>query len=227
MRLQGSSTPLVDDTYVYFQQGATAGFDGSLDAYKLTNTSGLGLSSVATGTALAVNGLPLLTGNTTVPLNVSVPTVGSYTLYAAALNNFGPGTQVFLLDTQTGARINLSQQPSYAFRTSTTTLPGRFSLYFGAAGALAAKAAALADQVQLFPNPAHGSFTLLLPAELGTAPVTATLINQLGQRVSERTVTMTAAGASAQFDVSSIAKGVYSLRLHSAQGQVVKRIVVE
>ena len=226
LRLQGSNTPLLDDAFVYFQQGATAGFDAQMDAYKLTNTSGLSVGSLIAGDELAINGLPLLTGPTTVPLNLNVPAAGSYTLYAASLVNFG-ATNVYLLDTQTGTRTNLGQQASYTFSTTARSLPGRFSLYFGAAGALANKSADLAAQVQLFPNPAQSSFTLLLPAELGTAPVTAKLFNQLGQLVNTRTVSMTAAGASAQFDVSNLAKGVYTLQLSSTDHRVTKRVVVE
>ena len=107
-------------------------------------------------------------------------------------------------------------------------MPGRFSLYFGAAsGPLAATPAALASLVQLFPNPAHASFTLLLPAEMGRATVSAKLFNQLGQLVAQRTLVPTAAGASAQFDVSALAPGVYSLRLTGGPAAVVKRVVVE
>ncbi len=225
VQLQGS-TPLADDAYVYFEQGATAAFDGAFDAYKLPNTSGLSVGSVAGNEELMINGLAPLVGTRTVPLNVRVPAVGTYTLSAVSLANFGTGTQVLLLDNLTGARINLAQQSSYSFRASTTALPGRFSLYFGLAGPLANKATNLADQVQLFPNPAHGSFTLLLPAELGTS-AKITVLNQLGQRVSERTVAMTAAGAAAQFDVSALAPGIYSLRIAAGSTQVTKRVVVE
>jgi hypothetical protein len=227
LQLQGRSLPLADDAYVYFEQGATAAYDGRYDAFKLPNTSGLSVSSIVAGEELSVNGLAPLTTATTVPLNVTVPAVGSYTLNAASLVNFGPGIQAFLLDTQTGARINLNQQPSYSFRATATTLPGRFSLYFGLAGPLASTSATLAEQVQLFPNPTHGSFTLLLPAGMGQAPVTVKIINQLGQLVAERRVPMTAAGASAGFDVSALSRGVYSLHLSAGRALVVKRVVIE
>ena len=133
---------------------------------------------------------------------------------------------MLLLDTQTGARIDLRQQPSYTFSAASTSLPGRFSLSFALASPLASHTARLTELVQLFPNPAQSSFTLLLPAELGRTPVAVAVLNQLGQVVERRTVAMTAAGASAQFDVSSLAPGIYSLRLTSAQGQVVKRVVI-
>ena len=226
LRLQ-SSSPLIDETYVYFEQGATAGFDPRYDAYKLANSTGLNLSSLITNDELSVNGLAPLVAATTVPLNVGVPAVGTYTLNAVDLLNFGAGTQVFLLDTQTGARINLASQPMYTFSTQVTSMPGRFSLFFGPATPTGTKPSAVADLVQLYPNPAHASFTLLLPAELGKAPVSAKLYNQLGQLVAQRTLSLTAAGASAQFDVAGLAPGVYSLRLTGGFAQVVKRVVVE
>ena len=227
LHLQGSAQAMPDEAFVYFEQGASAAFDAHFDAFKLPNSSGLSVSSITANNDLSVNGLAPLTSAITVPLNVHVPAVGTYTLKATSLLNFGVGTQVLLLDTETGARINLSQQPSYTFQASATALPGRFDLYFSPASALATNAAALAQQVQLYPNPAQGSFTLMLPAELGRTPVSVKVINQLGQLVSERTVAMTAAGASAQFDASALAPGVYSLLLTSANGQVAKRMVIK
>jgi|GEM_PF-2265976 len=226
LRLQGAA-PLTDDAYVYFEQGASAAYDARYDAYKLSNSSGLSVSSIAVADELSINGLSLLTGITTVPLNVNVPSAGTYSLSVANLVNFSAGTQVLLLDTQTGARINLSQQPAYIFQATATALPGRFSLYFGPDGTLANRNANLAAQVQLFPNPAHGNFTLVLPAGLSRTSVQVSILNQLGQVINERTVAMTAAGAATQFNVSSMTPGIYSLRLTSGTTQVTKRLVVE
>ncbi|AMR26236.1 hypothetical protein A0257_03420 [Hymenobacter psoromatis] len=225
LRLQGS-TPLIDEAYVYFEKGATADFDSRFDAYKLPNSSGLSVGSLITSNELSVNGLPPITGSTTVSLNVQVPAVGTYALNALDLLNFDASTQVYLLDNQTGARIDLSKQPLYSFTASATALPGRFVLLFGPNTPLAATPSALAQQVQLFPNPAHGSFTLVVPAELGHGSVSATLYNHLGQVVTKQTLPLTAAGATAQFDVSYLTAGVYTLQLKTGENQVVKRVVV-
>jgi hypothetical protein len=214
---------------VYFEQGATAGFDARFDAYKLPNSSGMNVSSYITGDELSINGLaPLnVAVATTVPLNVHVPSTGTYTLNATNLANFASATTVLLLDAETGARINLTQQPQYSFTAAATALPGRFSLYFGPATPLAVNNAALAQQVQLFPNPARGSFTVVVPAELGKGTVTATLYNQLGQAVAQRKLAMTAAGATSQFDVAGMALGVYTLQLSGSDAKVTKRLVIE
>ncbi|WP_223650083.1 DUF4331 family protein [Hymenobacter psoromatis] len=226
LRLQGS-TPLIDEAFVYFEQGATAGFDPKFDAFKLPNSSGLSVSSLISANELSVNGLAPLTGTTTtVPLNVQVPATGTYSLNALDLLHFDSSNQVYLLDNQTGARIDLSKQPLYSFTADTKSLTGRFVLSFGPAAPLAATPAALAQQVQLYPNPAHASFTLVVPAELGHGSVSAVLFNQLGQVVAQQKLPMTAAGATAQFDVSYLAPGVYTLQLKADGNQVVKRVVV-
>ena len=229
LSLQGNSLQFADETSVYFEQGATAGFDTHFDAYKLANATGMNISSYITGDELSINGLtPLNTAvPTTVPLNVQVPSTGTYTLNATNLANFASATQVLLLDAVTGARINLTQQPLYSFTAAATAMPGRFSLYFGPATALAVNNAALAQLVQLFPNPAHDSFTLVVPAELDRNTVTATLYNQLGQVVLQRKLAMTAAGATAQFNVSGLALGVYTLQLAGSDAKVSKRLVIQ
>ena len=86
--------------------------------------------------------------------------------------------------------------------------------------------AALAATVGLYPNPAHQSFQLSVPAGSLRA-ASATLINALGQVVQSRQLNLPAAGGVETFNVSSLAAGVYSLQLKSGNDLVVKRVVVE
>ncbi|MFD1872344.1 DUF4331 family protein [Hymenobacter bucti] len=229
LSLKGNSLQVADETSVYFEQGATANFDTHFDAYKLPNSSGLSLGSYAASEEMSINGLaPLdVAVATTVPLNVLVPSPGTYTLNATSLANFASATTVLLLDAETGARINLTKQPQYSFTATSTALPGRFTLTFGPATPLAVANAALAQQVQLFPNPAHDSFTLVVPTGLDRTTVTATLYNQLGQVVLQRKLAMTAAGATAQFNVSGVALGIYTLQLAGSDAKVSKRLIIQ
>ncbi len=213
---QGTHEP----TYVYFEQGATAGFDAHYDAEKLVNTTGLNLSSEAAGTRLAINGLPELTAATTVPLNVGVPTTGTYTLEAASLANLG-STVVYLLDAETGQLVNLKQQPRYSFTASNAALiTGRFSLRFSAQSPLAVGTSVLAAQVQAYPNPAHDQLTIVRPVG-GTA--SATLLNALGQVV--RTVALPTAATTLR--IADLSAGLYLVRVVVNGQAVTKRLVVE
>ena len=214
---------------MYFQAGATAGKNVEFDATKLANPTGLNLTSLAGGEALAINGLPVLgTATVLVPLNVAAPQAGSYSLTAGALTNL-VGTTVTLLDALTTTRTVLTAGTTYAFSLSSSSAPGRFALQFRPSGALATTAAqALAAQTQLFPNPASGSFRVQLPLLAGKTTVQATLANALGQTVLSRTLNAAAGQAiDAEFDVRALAAGVYTLRLNVNGTPVVRKVMVE
>ncbi|QNH62724.1 beta strand repeat-containing protein [Hymenobacter sediminicola] len=217
----------LDDTYVYFEQGATAGIDDRYDAYKLRNTSS-NLSTVVGSEEMSINGLAPLTGaEVVVPLKLSVPQAGTYIFQVAQLLNFGTGAEVFLRDAQSGTLQSLSQQPNYTFTLGSASSATRFSLVFRGTTALGTGAGLLAAQVAVFPNPAHHSFQLTMPAVVGGKSVKATLLNSLGQIITERTLPVTSTGVQAQFDVQNLAQGVYILRMETASGPVTKRVTVE
>ena len=217
-----------DEAFVYLEAGATAGPDARYDAHKLANPSGLNLASVATGQDLAINGLPLLAATAVVPLAVAVPQPGRYALAAADLLNFAPGTALALTDALAGTRTVLAPGTRYAFAMAGTTAPGRFALELRPATASAATGAqALAAQVQLYPNPAVGSFRLVLPAP-GAATGAARLINALGQVMRQRQLAAPAGQPlTVDFDVRGLAPGVYHLHLTMGGTAMVRRVVVQ
>ena len=222
LALRGGNFP-ADNLFVYVQAGATAGLDSEFDAVKRPNSTGLNLSApAATGEALAIQGLPLLSSATVVPLTVDVPATGSYALAAPTLNNLSVSTRVELVDNLTGTRQNLRLLPAagYAFSAAATHLPGRFSLELTPAGALATAAAALAAQVLAFPNPTHDRLTLVRPTGAATS---AELVNALGQVVRRFALPT----AETSLDVRELATGVYLLRLHLDGQPVNKRLVIE
>ena len=85
---------------------------------------------------------------------------------------------------------------------------------------------ALAATVNLYPNPAHLSFTMNVPAGSFHA-ASARLLNTLGQVVQTRQLNLPATGGNPTFDVSHLAAGMYSLELKTSTDLVVKRVVVE
>ncbi len=228
LRLLLSGSGGTDETLVYLESGATTGADAQYDATKLANPSGLSLASLAGGTALAINGLPPLAATETVlPLAVQVPRAGSYALEVADLAGFGGGT-VYLRDAQTGTQQPLAAGSRYSFTLAAAAAgSGRFSLVLRPAAALAAQPSLSAATVGLYPNPAHGSFTVLLPPLAGQRTVRASLLNVLGQVVLTRTIALTPAGATATIGTAALAAGVYTLRLQGDNQQATRRVVVE
>ena len=125
-----------------------------------------------------------------------------------------PGTFFFTTNGTSWTDINVS------------TLNSRLAVDVTLGLVTATRNEALAATVSLYPNPAHQRFALTVPAgSLRTA--SATLLNALGQVVQTRRLSLSPASGSADFDVSSLAPGVYSLQLSTGTDLVVKRVVVE
>jgi hypothetical protein len=227
LTLQGQSAALADEAYVYFENGATSGFEPAFDAEKLPNPTGLNLSTTQAGKQLSIDGQPELgTAQRVVPLAVGVPTAGVYTFTASQLLNLN-ATPVYLRDLQLGTLIDLRQQPTYQFTVSNAAALNttRFALVFSPQQALATAPAALAEQVGLYPNPARTQVAIELPLSLSRQPVAATLLDALGRVVRQQT--LPAGLATHSLPLADLATGVYSLRLTTEKGTVVKKLVVE
>ncbi|MDQ2769229.1 MAG: carbohydrate-binding protein [Bacteroidota bacterium] len=228
LHLQLAGAGRSDDAFLYLQAGATVGIDAEFDATKLFNPAGLDLATLSGTRALAINGLaPLGAAEVMVPLYLRVPQAGSFTLEVADLANFGSAT-VYLRDALTGSQQLLAAGTRYAFTLASATAgSGRFSVVLRPATVTATKAELTVASVSLYPNPAHGRFTLLLPPLAGQQAVRATLLNALGQVVLTRSIALNAAGATAEFSTLGLAAGVYTLRLQTGSQTLTKRVVLE
>ncbi|WP_035561916.1 beta strand repeat-containing protein [Hymenobacter sp. IS2118] len=226
LQLGGPAAGLAtDNTHIYFEAGATAGLDSQFDAVKLANSTGLNLSSLALGSELSINGLPLpVSTSLVVPLRVRVPATGTYTLTALQVLNFSPNAQPFLRDLQLNTLTDLHQQPSYTFTQDAANSTPRFELVF-ARQVLATASATLVAQVAVYPNPATKAVFLELPAGLSRKAVTAALVDALGRVVVQQV--LPAGRATHTLPLANVATGVYSLRLQTEAGMVVKKLVVE
>ncbi len=224
--LKISAIDMADDELVlYAEAGATAAFDAAFDAYKLPSSGQAELAALTpAGEALSISGLalPTATAATLVPLQLSLPRAGGFT-FTANLANFN-GLAVYLLDAQTGQRHDLRAQATYTFAAQAAgSQPNRFSVQLGGAARPTAAATAQTLAVALYPNPARGTATVLLPATAGTGETTATLRDALG-----RTVAVTKA-TTPQFtlDLNQVKLGIYSLHLVINGQLVIRQLAVE
>ena len=225
----GNAAPS-DEAALYFEAGASAGPDAQFDAYKLPNPSRVNLASVADGQELAINGLPVVAASTLVPLVLGVPQAGAYALNVDQLTNFAPGTVITLIDALTNARTPLAVGTEYKFSLAELAAPGRFAVELRPANltGISPAQAALAAQLQVYPNPASGSFTVLVPRPAGSAAaVSARLINALGQTVRRQPLAATGHSLQAEVNVRGLAPGVYQLHLTVGGVPLVRRVVVQ
>jgi|SRR6476661_1093453 len=230
--LAGAPADQRDAAYLYQQAGATAGFDAELDARKINNPSGLDLAFTAGTESLAIDGLPVFTQATAIPLSVRVPAAGQYTLQASSLRNLPAGTSLTLTDTQTGQQVDLTQ-PGASLSVAATGAAHwatRFYLHWQPAAPLATRAGLNAASVTVFPNPSASGqgCTVLVPAVAGAASLQASLLNALGQQVyAAPAVALPASGTSLVLPIQGLAAGVYTLRLQAGAHFATKRVVVQ
>jgi len=81
--------------------------------------------------------------------------------------------------------------------------------------------------VSAYPNPTHGRLTVEVPAALTTKPVSAKILNALGQLVHTSMLPMTSDGARGEIDIHALAAGLYTLQLTTNAGFISKKVLVE
>ncbi|WP_303311059.1 fibronectin type III domain-containing protein [Hymenobacter sp. BT730] len=228
LQLGLSRNGIGDTLFVYFQQGASAAFDPTFDAYKVPVKNAPQLASAVGTSLLAIDGRPALgTADVEIPLAINAPAAGSYLFRAAYLLNVPATTFVYLRDAQTGKNINLKQLPTYSFSVSAAGLnQSRFTLLFTRSAITTTLPEKLRAQVALYPNPAHHLLKMQIGRELGRKGVQLQLYNALGQQVAQRSLPAGATGEQ-QLSLQGLARGVYMLRLTVADGTMTQRIVVE
>jgi hypothetical protein len=216
-----------NQTYIYFEQGATAGFDTGFDAHYLPATHGLDLATDISTEALSISGLPALASTTTVPLHLHAAAAGTYTLAVDELLNLPAGYHAYLRDALTGTSTDLTAAPSVSLSLAPADAPtGRYAVVFGTTAPLATAPAATAQLVSLYPNPAHGTVQLLLPQALRTGAATqVALVDNLGRTVLARTLSATADAL--ELPLGGLAPGIYSVQASTTAGVVAKRLIVE
>jgi hypothetical protein len=162
-----------------------------------------------------------------VPLQLHAAVAGTYTLAVDELQNLPAGYHAYLRDALTGTYTDLATTPTLPLTLAPANAPtGRYAVVFGTAQPLAAASAATAQLVSLYPNPAHGTASLLLPQALRTGAATpVVVVDNLGRTVLARTLGV---GTDAlELPLSALAPGIYSVQASTSAGVVAKRLVVE
>ena len=140
--LQATSVGVSDYTAVRFSGSASAGFDGNLDAYKLSGTEGTPQisSETAEGLRLSINSLPGGDKDVRIPLHFEMNSNAEVHFKVTGLESFHKAIPVYLEDRQLKTLINLRSQPEYSFSHNPENSPDRFSLLFvGSYGQAAAE----------------------------------------------------------------------------------------
>jgi hypothetical protein len=108
MRLKANGHSMHFETAVYFDANATSNYEDEYDAVYMGPDLGyLGIGTQLNGSDYAINGLPALTQNVSVPVFVTTDSTDTYSISASDLQNLPAGACIRLHDNYTGADHDL------------------------------------------------------------------------------------------------------------------------
>ncbi|WP_400190531.1 T9SS type A sorting domain-containing protein [Hymenobacter sp. B81] len=214
-----------DEAVLYFEPQAGQIYQPGFDAYKVQlNGSGRpSLWSQAGNDALSINGLPDLATAGVVPLGVRVSQAGQHTLVLTA-QHLPAGTQIMLEDRLLGRQQNLALDSVYQFTMHPDSVRQRFYLWLQPR-LTAAAVGQLQASVSLYPNPTAGAVTLTVAGLRAPGAVPAEVLNFIGQQVRTLSLPVRQGLISQELNLRELPAGVYTLRLHTAEGTLVRRLV--
>lgn len=185
IRLEISNGTTTDETLMYFDGDASNAFD-AYDSPKFAETKDVQVYTTVGTEKLVINGLSTITDNLLIPLGIKASQAGTFTLKPIQLDNMTSDTKVYLVDGQSQTELELNKE--YTFTSDATDNSSRFSLLF--------KAPSLTTQIENIANkPAFNVYRntngLLAVTIYETLNSTSklTISNQLGQKLSEKTIT--------------------------------------
>lgn len=187
LRLEISNGTVSDETLLYFDADASNAYD-AYDSPKFAETKDVQIYTTAETEKLVINGLNTITDNMLIPLGVKTAQSGTFTLKPIQFDNMPSDTKVYLVDGQSQTELELNKE--YTFTSDVSDNTSRFSLLF--------KAPSLTTQIESIANKpvfnayrnANGQLAVTV-YETINATSKVTVSNQLGQKLSERSLTAT------------------------------------
>ncbi|MDO7877547.1 fibronectin type III domain-containing protein [Hymenobacter sp. ASUV-10] len=89
------------------------------------------------------------------------------------------------------------------------------------------RAALAGGFVSVFPNPAHQSFTVAIPAVSGARTAQVAIINTLGQVVRTQAVSLSATATQTNIDATNLAAGIYTVRVKAGNETANVRLTIQ
>ena len=121
-----------DETVIRFTGNATVEFDDALDAYKMFSSKNYIpqiYSQQFINEPLAINSLPIIEENISIPIYIKISNYGEYTLSINTLAEILQNRNVLLEDRNKGEFINMKDLSSYTFISNGEVDENRFILH--------------------------------------------------------------------------------------------------
>lgn len=211
-----------DESYIYFQQGATALFDDGMDASRISN-SGPSIYSQVASQAYSINGLPPLTGTENIALGVRVNGQATLKFNPTNLDAF----DVFLIDNVAGTIQNLKTNPEYVVNGNGLII-GRFSIQFSPLNTTQTASTLVKTQLEAWPNPVSGSELFIrVPNWNEAKPFEAELFDLTGKSIRIWQLVEQTGTDQSRLGMEGIKAGVYTLKVSTENGVLNQKITVQ
>lgn len=130
LSLKAEANHITDESFVFFINEATAGFDSQYDAFKLMGVEEAPeLYSLINGNQLSINSLPM-EGNEIIEMGFKCGLDGTYKLTSSGMESFDATVPIWLEDLKTGTWQDLRLTQDYSFAYTTTDPEKRFRIHF-------------------------------------------------------------------------------------------------
>ena len=218
LKIHADAGTASDEIVVRFADGATSGFDGEWDAFKMTGGENAPqLSSVTTDDInLAINSLPLSAEPVTVPLDFTFNASSDVTFTASGIESFNPASGIYLEDKTLNKMVNLRQEPVYTFSYPSGSATDRFILHFNGVTGVQENNASASGRAFI----SNGRIYLELPSMQGQL-ANITLYNAIGQVIRSQNQMING--------ISSIeaplSTGVYIIHVATASQNFVTKVI--
>jgi hypothetical protein len=213
IRLHLSNGSISDETIVHFTTDAADSYD-DFDSQKMWMNNLPQLYTSVGADSLTINGLYSIETNPIVDLGIKAPTMGNYTITASSITLT---EEVWLEDRLLNNFQHLNLNPVYAFTTDAGNIGDRFALHFGELVTSIGREAmhGVSTWVYAFDN----TVNITVGEDITSGMVT--IMDMTGRTVhtAALTGTRTAIGMYA-------AKGIYLVRVETANGVETKRVPI-
>ncbi len=226
LKISDEKEVLNTTSLIGFLEEATPSFDKGFDSERLDTQLSL-FSTLEDGTELSIQGREAFDLNTEIQLGFAVRSdqPEQYTISIEQIEGIDlANAPVFLKDNLTDTITNL-KEASYSFSTASTTQSNRFTLFFTPEDTLSTEDASanLNNAIALYPNPSKGILTLTYIGNETFEKAIVTNIN--GKLVKE--INLNNFSESLDIDLSSFAKGMYFMQIHTTNTIVTEKILLK
>ncbi len=218
LKIHADAGTASDEIVIRFADGATTGFDGEWDAYKMIGGENAPqLSSLtADNINLAINSLPLSAEPVTVPLDFTLNSNSDVTFTASGMASFNPATTIYLEDKTLSKMVNLKAEPVYTFSYQRGSASDRFILHFNGVTGVQENTEAVSGRAFI----SNGRIYLDLPSMQGHL-ASITVYNAIGQVIRSQNQMING--------ISSIeaplSTGVYIIHVATASQNFVTKVI--